>query len=108
MSTQIAFHGLDPSPAMETQARRHAAGLAQLSDRIVACKVALEAAHRSQRPGAVYRVRIELIVPGGEIVVSHEPTTDHAHEDMRLAIRDAFEAARRQLRDRMRRLESVR
>jgi ribosome-associated translation inhibitor RaiA len=108
MTTQIAFHGLDPSPAMEAQARRRAAGLAQLSDRIVACKVALEAAHRSQRPGAVYRVRIELMVPGGEIVVSQEPTTDHAHEDMRIAIRDAFDAARRQLRDRMRRLESAR
>jgi ribosome-associated translation inhibitor RaiA len=108
MTTQIAFHGLDSSPAMEAQARRRTAGLAQLSDRIIACKVALEAAHRSQRQGAVYRVRIELMIPGGEIVVSQEPTTDHAHEDMRVAIRDAFDAARRQLRDRMRRLESVR
>jgi ribosomal subunit interface protein len=104
-TVQIAFHGMDLSPAMEAQVRQRVDELAQFSDRIVACKVALEAVQRRQRHGKIYRIRIELVVPGGEIVVSHEPAMDHAHEDMRIAIRDAFDAARRQLQDRMRRLD---
>lgn len=107
-TVQIAFHGMDNSPAMEAHVRNRADELMQFSDRIVACKVVLEATHRSQRQGAIYRVRIELVVPGGEIVVSQEPAKDRSHEDLRVAIRDAFDAARRQLQDRMRRLDAVR
>jgi ribosome-associated translation inhibitor RaiA len=107
-TVQIAFHGMDNSPVMEAQVRRRVGELSQFSDRIVACKVVLEATHRSQRQGTIYRVRIELVVPGGEIVVSQEPGMNHAHEDLRVAIRDAFDAARRQLQDRTRRLEAAR
>jgi ribosome-associated translation inhibitor RaiA len=107
-TVQIAFHGVDNSPAMEALVRRRTDELLQFSDRIIACKVALEATHRGQRQGRIYRIRIELIVPGGEIVVSQEPAMNHAHEDLRVAIRDAFDAARRQLQDRMRRFEAAR
>jgi ribosome-associated translation inhibitor RaiA len=107
-TVQIAFHGMDPSPAMEARVRRRVDELSQFSDRIVACKVALEATHRSQRQGTIYRVRIALVVPGGEIVVRQETGMNHAHEDLGVAIRDAFDAARRQLQDRMRRLDAVR
>jgi ribosomal subunit interface protein len=100
---QIAFHGMDVSPAMQLQVRRRFDELAQFSDRIIACKIALEATQRRRRHGTIYRARIELVVPGGEIVVSQVPALDHAHEDLRVAIRDAFDAARRQLQDRRRR-----
>ena len=107
-TVQIAFHGMDHSPAMEAQVRHRVDELAQFSDRIVACKVALEATQRRQLHGKIYRIRIELVVPGGEIVVSQEPGMNHAHEDLSVAIRDAFAAARRQLQDRMRRLNAAR
>lgn len=107
-TVQIAFHGMDTSPAMEAQVRRRIDELAHFSDRIVACKVALEATQRRQRHGKIYRVRVELVVPGGELVVSQEPAMNHAHEDLHIAIRDAFDAARRQLQDRMCRLDVAR
>jgi hypothetical protein len=44
-------------------------------------------------------VRIDLTVPGAELVVSRDPELDHGHEDVYVAIRDAFDAARRQLAD---------
>jgi cold shock CspA family protein len=47
----------------------------------------------------VYHVRIDLTVPGDELVVSRDPGKDQAHEDVYVAIRDAFDAARRQLED---------
>ena len=57
------------------------------------------------RQGTIYHVRVDLTVPGGEVVVNREPGEDHAHEDLHVAIRDAFDAARRRLQDRMRRLD---
>ncbi len=101
---QISFRGMSSSPSVEAQVRRRAAELLQFSDRVSACRVMLEAAHRRHRQGTIYHVRVDLTVPGGEVVVNREPGEDHAHEDLRVAIRDAFDAARRRLQDRMRRL----
>ena len=101
---QITFRGMEPSPSSEAQARRRAEGLGQYSDRVTACRVMLEAAHRHHRQGKIYNVRVDLVVPGGRIVVNREPGEDHSHEDLHVAIRDAFDAATRRLQDHMRRL----
>ncbi len=100
---QISFRGMGPSPSVETQVQHRAADLLRLSDRVTACRVTLEAAHRRHHQGTIYHVRVDLAVPGGKIVVNREPCEDHAHEDMHVAVRDAFDAARRQLRDHIRR-----
>jgi cold shock CspA family protein len=42
-------------------------------------------------------------VPGGELVVARSPSAHAAHEDVLVAIRDAFDAARRELMDYARR-----
>ena len=101
---RIAFRGMDTSPAVEAQVRRRFDELCQISDRITACRVVLEAAHRSQRRGMIYGVHIDMTVPGGPLVIDREPAADHAHEDMYVAVRDAFDAARRRLQDHMRKL----
>ena len=51
---QIFFRGMDSSPSVESQIRRKAQGLQQLSDRMTACRVTLEAAHRHHRHGKIY------------------------------------------------------
>jgi ribosome-associated translation inhibitor RaiA/cold shock CspA family protein len=102
---QIAFRGMETSPSVEARVRRRAEELQRLSDRVTACRVTLEAAHRRHRQGTIYHVSIELAVPGGKIVVNREPGENHAHEDMHVAVRDAFDAARRQLQDHVRRLD---
>ena len=105
IDAHITFRGMDSSPSAETQVRRRVDELARLSDRITACRVTLEAADRHHRQGTIYHVRVDITVPGGPVVVSREPGQDHAHEDLHVAIRDAFDAARRRLRDHMRRLD---
>jgi cold shock CspA family protein/ribosome-associated translation inhibitor RaiA len=102
---QISFRGMDTSPSVEAQVQRRAEELGRFSDRLSACRVTVEAAHRRHRQGTIYHVSVDLAVPGGRIVVNREPGEDHAHEDLHVAIRDAFDAARRRLQDHMRRLD---
>jgi ribosomal subunit interface protein len=96
---QITFRGLDPSPALEAAVREHAARLERFSDDITRCHVLVEAPHRRHHQGNLFRLRIDLTVPGREIVVGRDPAERQAHEDPYVAIRDAFDAATRQLED---------
>jgi cold shock CspA family protein/ribosome-associated translation inhibitor RaiA len=105
IDVQISFRGMEPSPAAEAQVQKRAEELEQFSDRISICRVMLEAAHRHHRQGRIYHVRVDLAVPGGRIVANRDSGEDHAHEDLHVAIRDAFDAARRRLQDHMRRLD---
>jgi ribosome-associated translation inhibitor RaiA len=107
IEVQITFRGIDHSPAAEAQVRGRIEELQQFSDRIIACRVTLGPANHGPRHGKIYHVRVDLSVPGGHIVVNREPGEDHAHEDLHVAIRDAFDTARRRLQDHMHRLNGV-
>ena len=101
---QITFHQLPHSSALEADVRTWVDDLATVFDRIVSCRVLIEAPHHHQQHGWLYRVRIEIGVPGEHIVVGRSPDEDGAHADPYVAVRDAFRAARRQLEDHVRRL----
>jgi ribosome-associated translation inhibitor RaiA len=45
-------------------------------------------------------------VPGKELVVSRDPGDVHAHKDVYVAIRDAFDAAERQLAEHGRKIKA--
>jgi cold shock CspA family protein len=105
MDLHISFHGMDPSPAAEDLIRQQAAELERVSDRLVACRVVVESVNRRHRRGNMYGVRIDLSVAGGHVVVNHDPGVDHRHEELPVAIHDAFHATRRRLQDHMRRLD---
>lgn len=100
---QITYKGIDPSDAIEARIRQHAARLEQFHDRITSCHVVVEEPQHRRHKGNLFRLRINLTVPGHTIVVSRDPGLDHAHEDMGVAIRDAFNAAGRQIEDYVRR-----
>ena len=100
---QVTFRHMDPSPAIEANIRERAARLARVHGRITGCHVVVEAPHRRHAKGKLYTVRLDVVVPGGEIVVNRDAHDRHAHEDVLVAVRDAFDAARRRLRDHARR-----
>lgn len=102
---QITFRNMPPSDAVEAKIRQRAEELDRFSDRVMGCRVVVEAAHHHQHQGGIFHVRIDLTVPGEEIVVSRDPAEHHAHEDVYVAIRDAFDAARRHLEDHVRRVD---
>jgi ribosomal subunit interface protein len=99
MPMQISFRGVPPSAAIEQAVRERAERLERFHGRITGCRVMIESPHRRHHQGKLYHVRIDLTVPGGELVVNREPADSHAHEDLYVAIRDAFDAARRRLED---------
>jgi ribosomal subunit interface protein len=99
---EVRFHQMDPSPAIEARIRKKAAELERFSDRITGCRVTVEKAQRRHHQGNLFRVRIEIDAPGKEVAVTHTGPRDHAHEDVYVAIRDAFRAAVRQLEDHVR------
>lgn len=100
----ISFRNMDPSPAVETRIREKAAKLGRLYSRIIGCTVVVEAPHRHHHKGKLYSVHIDISVPGKDLVVDRAKPLDHAHEDIYLAVRDAFKAAERRLEDHARRM----
>jgi ribosome-associated translation inhibitor RaiA len=104
---QVTFRGMEPSETIEARIRQRAEELDHFHGRIMGCRVVVESAHRHHRKGRIHHIRVDLTVPGGEIVVNRDPPEHHAHEDIHVAIRDAFDAARRQLEDHLRRARSV-
>jgi cold shock CspA family protein len=101
---QICFDDIPVDECVRTEALQSIADLERVSDRIIGCHVVIAKPHRRHRQGGLYSVRIELFVPGAEIVVNREHHLDHAHEDVLVALRDAFLVARRLLEDHVHRL----
>ncbi len=98
---EINFHNLDKTEWAEADIRSRVVKLNKIYDRLTACRVSVEAPHRQHRTGNLFEVRIEMTVPGKTLMVDKEP--HHAKEkyataDLRVAIRDAFKAAERQLK----------
>lgn len=95
---EITFRQMEPSEALEAKIREKAHALEQFYDRIMSCHVVVEMNHKHHHQGNLFHVRIDLRVPGKELVVSREPNGNHAHEDAHVAVRDAFEAMKRQIK----------
>jgi cold shock CspA family protein len=104
---QVSFDDLPVDEAVRDAALEHIAQLERLYDRITGCHVVVAQPHRHHREGRLYSVRVDLVVPGGEIVVNRDQHRDHAHEDVFVALRDAFLATRRRLEDHVRRLRGA-
>ena len=96
---QITIRDMPPSEALEAHIRDKAEKLNQFFEHIISCRVVVEMPHKHHHQGKQFNVRIDLGVPGNEIVVNR----DH-HEDVYVALRDAFNAAQRQLKSYGRRL----
>ncbi|HUL94137.1 MAG TPA: HPF/RaiA family ribosome-associated protein [Burkholderiales bacterium] len=91
---EITVRGMPHSPALEARIREKAARLEEFDSRIIRCHVMVEESGKHQHQGHRFTVRIDVRVPGREIAVTHEH-----HEDVFVALRDAFDAAKRQLED---------
>ena len=118
---QITFRNMKRSGEAERWIAGEVAKLETLYNQVMGCRVAIEVPHRHHKRGWPYHVRIDLTVPGGEIVVKREPSLNARarqlgerevkkqtevnipHKQLRQAINDAFKAAGRRLQDYARR-----
>jgi ribosomal subunit interface protein len=91
---QITVRNLSLSEAAEKDIREKVEGLNSVNNQIIRCRVVVDAPHRHHHKGILYSIRIDLKIPGKEFVITREE-----HEDVYVAIRNAFDAAQRQLED---------
>jgi ribosomal subunit interface protein len=91
---QVTFKDIPSSPALEDRIREKAEKLHRFYDGIIGCHVVVELVQKHPQQGKRYNIRIDLTVPGAEIVANRDE-----HEDPYGAVREAFEAAARQLED---------
>jgi ribosomal subunit interface protein len=92
---QVAFRDMERSDAVEASIRKHAEKLDEFSDHIMSCRVTVGAPAKHKHQGRPYSVHIDVKVPRDEIA----STRHHEHEDVYVAIRDAFDAVKRRLED---------
>ena len=78
---QITFRHMDSSEALAARIRERATELDRFFDRIISCRVAVEQQSARHQQGNLFRVRVDLNVPGREIVVGRDPAARRAHED---------------------------
>jgi hypothetical protein len=116
--TQVTFHGLPHSAALEADVLERVAWLERFDPSITRCRVVIEMPHRRRQSGRQVRVRVELTVPGGApIAVSDEPSlhaglkqleeerprkesdVNRTNRDAHAAVHEAFDVARRRLED---------
>jgi cold shock CspA family protein/ribosome-associated translation inhibitor RaiA len=95
----ISFRQMAPSPAVEARIRQKIGALERLHPRITSCRVVVEKEQHRHRKGDLFRVSVDVGIPGREVVVDRTGPKDHAHEDVYVALRDAFNATARRLED---------
>jgi ribosomal subunit interface protein len=96
---QITCRNIEHSEALEARICNKMEKLEEFFKYITSCHVVVEVPHKHQHQGRRFNVRIDIGVPGNEIVVTHELA-----DDVFVALRDAFNAAKRQLEDYARKL----
>ena len=96
--THVVFRGLEHSDAVEAAVHKRLEKLQRFSDEIQSLRVTLEIPHNNHHKGKVFHVGIEALIPSHDIVVNHEQHDKHEHEDIYVAIRDAFNALERRLK----------
>lgn len=91
---QITVRDVQHSEALEARIREKAAKLESFHPRIMSCRVTVEESHKHRNQGRHFQVRVDVRVPGREIIANR----DH-DEDPYVALREAFDAAKRQLEE---------
>jgi cold shock CspA family protein len=117
LTPTVTFRGFTPSPDLELEIRKRIDKLETYYGSMMGCRVLVELVQRRHEAGNRYHVRIDLTVPGEEIVIAHDANLhataeafesakavkadelDPAHKHARVAIREAFDVARRRLQD---------
>ncbi|MDX1779884.1 MAG: HPF/RaiA family ribosome-associated protein [Thalassovita sp.] len=96
---ELTFTNMDGTPELEALVREKAARLEKFVDHINSCHVYVKTSHRRHRTGNLYGAHINVRLPGSELFVSSEKGDEPAHEHPEVAIRDAFHAMERELKE---------
>lgn len=93
----LRFIGMAPSPALEEAVQAKVAQMDRFGADVIGCRVAIEQEHKHQQQGRPFSVRIDVTLPGQELAFNRVQD-----EDPYVALRDAFDAARRKVEEAVR------
>ena len=96
---QITFRDVAHSDAVEARIDTRVKRLEKFAKRATGLHVTVAAPHHSGQKGKLYQFTLELLMPGSDIVVKQGDTPNHAHEDIYVAMRDAFATLERRVHD---------
>jgi ribosomal subunit interface protein len=99
---QITFLDFPESDAVWLAVQKRIERLEHFFKRIIRCEVVLSCPHRHRHADRLFHVQIRIFIPGEDIIVKRNHPKDEAHRDIYVAIRDAFDAAERILKDQVR------
>jgi cold shock CspA family protein/ribosome-associated translation inhibitor RaiA len=121
LTPNITFRGVERTTALEAEILARLRKLETYYRGIMGCRVLVELVQKHHKAGNRYHVRIDLTVPGEELLVAHEAglhakaqdvdakkltkgaESDPERKHVRVAVREAFDIARRRLQDYARR-----
>ena len=95
---QVVYHNIDQSPALSEKVVRRIEKLQRFSNDIIGGRVVLDSPHNNHQKGKVFSVTLEIHTSGKEVIVKQDQHDRAEHEDIYVAVRDAFNAAERQLK----------
>lgn len=97
---EVSYRNVDKTEGLDTLVQEKIAKLEQVCDHINSCHIAIEKIHENPKHGSPYRVRIDMTVtPGHEVVAESNPEEGNQYLPVDAVIRNAFDIARRQLRE---------
>jgi ribosome-associated translation inhibitor RaiA len=96
---EIAFRHVEPTAALKILIHKGIDSLEKVHPRLTSCRVMVEEASRG-----VPHTRLDIGVPGSDLVVNREAPDDPASRNLLSAVRDAFDVAQRQLREQRKRI----
>jgi len=103
VAPEIVFKNFEAAPHVRERVAHEVARLGKFNPRITSCRVVVERATGRRKTGDLYRASIFLALPGGrEVAATRSQDDAHAHEDVLVAVRDAFDAAQRRVEDQTR------
>lgn len=95
---EIVFRDVAPyEEAVEAEIRKRAEKLDRFYSHIIKCRVVVEAPHKHRKEGRLYQVRLDITVPNKKIIAGMADRRREKHRDIFVAVKDAFDAAERQL-----------
>ena len=89
---QTTYRSFSPPMQVDRRIRARLKALEQCYPDIMSCALTAEQSRSHQLQGIIYRVAIAVTGAGGEVIANHDHHNKHAHEDIFVAIEDAFDA----------------
>lgn len=96
---KIQYLGFSESEAVSAAVWNYVEHLEKLYGPIMSCSVVISHPHRKHQKGGIYHIKVRMHLSSVDVVVDRQSEKNHAHEDIYVALRDAFDAAKRKLAD---------